>query len=183
MKLMTTKEAADQLGVGTTTIKRWSDEGVLHCVRTAGGHRRYRQADILAMQQAESGSGTATLAERLATMSADELDAVPHGVVQLDDTGKVLQYNATEARFSGFSQDEVVGQHFFGDVAPCTNNSLVYGRFQEGVKDGALDTRLFYTFCYKLDLVNVVLRLYRDAATRTNWLIIDTGQQTAQRVR
>ena len=183
MKLLTTREAAARLGVGTTTIKRWSDEGVLHCVRTAGGHRRYRQSDVLALQQAESGAGTVSFAHRLPTLSPEELDTVPHGVIQLADDGTVIQYNRTESTFSGFDKVEVIGRHFFGQVAPCTNNSLVYGRFKEGVRTGKLDVRLFYTFCYNLDLVNVVLRLYRDEATGTNWLIVDTGQQMATRVR
>ena len=182
MKLMTTKEAAAQLGVGTTTIKRWSDEGVLPCVKTAGGHRRYRQADVMALQQQDTPSAV-SFAERLPTMSPDELDALPHGVVQLSDDGLVVQYNAAEARFSGFSRQEVVGKHFFGEIAPCTSNSLVYGRFQEGIKTGAMDARLFYTFCYRLELVNVVLRVFRHESTGTNWLIIDTGQQIATRVR
>lgn len=183
MKLMTTRQAAARLGVGTTTIKRWADEGVLSCVRTAGGHRRYRQADVLALQQAETVSGTTSFAERLPTMSEEELDALPHGVIQLDDRGHVLQYNATESHFAGFSRDEVLGKHFFTSVAPCTNNSLVYGCFCDGVRDGQLDSQLFYTFCYMLDLVNVVLRLYRDPNTQTNWIIVDKDRQTATRVR
>jgi excisionase family DNA binding protein len=39
--LLSTAEAARLAGVGTTSIKRWSDEGVLECVKTAGGHRRF----------------------------------------------------------------------------------------------------------------------------------------------
>jgi excisionase family DNA binding protein len=29
------------LGVGSTTVKRWADDGTLPCTRTAGGHRRF----------------------------------------------------------------------------------------------------------------------------------------------
>lgn len=183
MKLMTTKEAAAHLGVGTTTIKRWSDEGVLSCVRTAGGHRRYRQADVLALQQDEANENSLTLAERLPTMSEEQLDSLPHGVIELDDAGLVLQYNATESEFSGVSKVEAVGRHFFASVAPCTNNSLVHGRFREGVRTGTLDVRLFYTFSYRLELINVILRLYRDPGSQTNWVIIDTGRQIARRIR
>ncbi|MDX1582462.1 MAG: cobalamin-dependent protein [Thermoanaerobaculia bacterium] len=37
---------ADAFGVGVSSIKRWTDEGVLKAVKTAGGHRRYRIEDV-----------------------------------------------------------------------------------------------------------------------------------------
>ncbi|MCC7000113.1 MAG: helix-turn-helix domain-containing protein [Deltaproteobacteria bacterium] len=45
-ELLSTTAAALLLGVGPTAIKRWSDDGTLPCVRTAGGHRRFRRADV-----------------------------------------------------------------------------------------------------------------------------------------
>jgi excisionase family DNA binding protein len=48
--LLTTQEAAELLGVGPTAIKRWADEGQLVCVRTAGGHRRFRAGDVEALR-------------------------------------------------------------------------------------------------------------------------------------
>lgn len=39
--LLTTREVAKILGVGTTSIKRWADSGLLRCVKTPGGHRRF----------------------------------------------------------------------------------------------------------------------------------------------
>lgn len=49
--LLTTRDAARRLGVGPSTIKRWADEGLLECVRTAGGHRRFPRAQVEAMLQ------------------------------------------------------------------------------------------------------------------------------------
>ena len=43
--LMTTQEVAQLLGVGPTAVKRWADEGLLPCIKTAGGHRRILRAD------------------------------------------------------------------------------------------------------------------------------------------
>src|SRR5690349_6270255 len=40
---LTTNEAADLAGVGPSTVKRWADLGLLPCVRTAGGHRRFER--------------------------------------------------------------------------------------------------------------------------------------------
>lgn len=41
MELLSTSEAAKLIGAGTTSVKRWADTGMLDCVRTAGGHRRF----------------------------------------------------------------------------------------------------------------------------------------------
>jgi excisionase family DNA binding protein len=49
--LLTTRDAAQRLGVGPSTIKRWADEGVLECVRTAGGHRRFPVDRVEALLQ------------------------------------------------------------------------------------------------------------------------------------
>jgi excisionase family DNA binding protein len=44
--LLTSAAAARLLGVGVTAVKRWAESGALPCVKTAGGHRRFRRADI-----------------------------------------------------------------------------------------------------------------------------------------
>ena len=41
MELLSTSEAARLIGAGPTSVKRWADTGLLDCVRTAGGHRRF----------------------------------------------------------------------------------------------------------------------------------------------
>lgn len=44
--LLTSAEVARLAGVGPTAVKRWSDAGTLPCIRTAGGHRRFRREDV-----------------------------------------------------------------------------------------------------------------------------------------
>lgn len=48
---VSTKQATELLGVGSTTVKRWADEGVLSYYRTAGGHRRFRLSAIEALAE------------------------------------------------------------------------------------------------------------------------------------
>jgi excisionase family DNA binding protein len=43
---MTTQEVARLAGVGATAVKRWTDAGVIACVRTAGGHRRFVRSEV-----------------------------------------------------------------------------------------------------------------------------------------
>jgi excisionase family DNA binding protein len=44
--LLTSAEVARLVGVGPTAVKRWADSGALPCIRTAGGHRRFRRLDV-----------------------------------------------------------------------------------------------------------------------------------------
>lgn len=39
-------EAAKFLGIHASTLRRWSDQGVVPAVRTKGGHRRFEQATL-----------------------------------------------------------------------------------------------------------------------------------------
>ncbi len=48
---ISTREAAALLGVGTTSIKRWADEGVLACEKTVGGHRRFSRDAVLGLRR------------------------------------------------------------------------------------------------------------------------------------
>jgi excisionase family DNA binding protein len=41
--LLSTQDAARLAGVGPTSVKRWADEGLIECRKTAGGHRRFER--------------------------------------------------------------------------------------------------------------------------------------------
>ena len=59
-----TQAAAHRLGVAPHTIRRWSGSGILPCVRTAGGHRRFREEDV--KELANGGNATRLADARLA---------------------------------------------------------------------------------------------------------------------
>ena len=44
-------------GVGPTAVKRWADQGLLPCVRTAGGHRRFQRSEVEKFLLTTRGSG------------------------------------------------------------------------------------------------------------------------------
>ena len=43
---LSTAQAAELLGVGPTSVKRWADLGLIVCVRTAGNHRRFTHDEV-----------------------------------------------------------------------------------------------------------------------------------------
>ena len=53
---LTLSRAAEVLGVHPSTVRLWSDKGVLPVHKTQGGHRRYKRGEILLWAEANSGS-------------------------------------------------------------------------------------------------------------------------------
>ena len=45
-RLLTPKEVATIFRVDRNTVKRWANQEKLHAIRTPGGHRRYREAEV-----------------------------------------------------------------------------------------------------------------------------------------
>lgn len=54
---LTPAEACGRLGVDGKTLTRWADAGKLTVIRTPGGHRRYREREILALLREREGGG------------------------------------------------------------------------------------------------------------------------------
>ncbi len=113
-----------------------------------------------------------TVIDSLAQLTRTQADAQAFGVVQVTDEGVVKLYNRWESALAGIAPATAEGRNFFTQVAPCTNNRLVLGKFKEGVQKGALDLEFNYTFTYKMKPTNVALRLYRHAPSATNWVFV-----------
>lgn len=45
-ELLRVRQVAQRFQVSIGTVRRWTDRGLLPAERTAGGHRRYRAADV-----------------------------------------------------------------------------------------------------------------------------------------
>ena len=57
--LLSSAAAARALGVGVSAVKRWADAGLLACVKTGGGHRRFRLSDVQRFQRNAGDSADA----------------------------------------------------------------------------------------------------------------------------
>lgn len=116
--------------------------------------------------------GSNDIENSLANMSADQLNKVAFGAIQLDGAGKILQYNAAEGDITGRDPKAVIGKSFFTDVAPCTNSKEFKGRFDEGVKSGNLNTMFEYTFDYEMKPTKVKVHMKKALSGDTYWVFV-----------
>lgn len=121
---------------------------------------------------AKSSFVTEDTIARLPKLSPEELDQLSFGCVQVDEQGKILQFNRYESELSGLAPSSVIGKNYFTQVAPCTNNDIFYGTFKKGVQERDLNSLFLYTFTYKMAPTNVKVHLYRDNASQTNWIMV-----------
>ncbi len=106
----------------------------------------------------------------LENLSKDELDRLPFGVIQVDNVGRVLSYNAAESRLSGFTPQQVLGRNFFTEVAPCAGMPSFYVRFLNGMRRDSFRLRLAYTFTFQAAPVRVYIVVKRVSGQRTAWI-------------
>ncbi len=109
---------------------------------------------------------------RVNSISEEELDSLPYGVIQLDAEGIVLRYNAFEAGISALSKPKVLGKNFFKQVAPCTDMQGFYGRFRAGVDAGELHCTFRFHFAFKLRPCDVTVTLFYNHRDKTVWVLV-----------
>ena len=106
--------------------------------------------------------------EILTALTQHEIDELPFGVIAMSLDGIVTGYSMFESRASGYSVTRVLGRAFFTDVAPCTNNYMVAGRFDEPTLDEVLN----YVFTFKVKPTPVRLRLLKSAKGGTQYVLV-----------
>lgn len=79
-------------------------------------------------------------------MDAQLLDALPFGVILLNELGTIVFYNRSEEEKARLSRDEVVGKNFFTEVAPCAQVQNFYGQFLESVHSPGWIARFNFHF-------------------------------------
>jgi len=105
----------------------------------------------------------------LESLSPDELDALPFGVVGMAASGETEIYNATESRIAGLRPARVLGKPFFTEVAPCMNNNLVAHRFDN---EPELDATINYVLTLRMKVTPARLRLLRSGSARRHYLLV-----------
>lgn len=109
--------------------------------------------------------------EQLKEVPEETLNAADFGIIRLDDDGVVQFFNEYESNLSGVAPEDALGQNYFNELAPCSNNRVFYGRFRDGLNKGEMDEHFTYTFTYKMRPTLVDVHLYRDDAGN-NWIMV-----------
>ncbi|MCH8539113.1 MAG: photoactive yellow protein [Alkalimonas sp.] len=108
----------------------------------------------------------------LAKMDDAKLDKLAFGAIQLDGSGKIIQYNAAEGSITGRDPKSVIGKNFFTDVAPCTQSKEFQGRFKDGVKNGDLNTMFEYVFDYQMKPTKVKVHMKKAISGDSFWIFV-----------
>jgi excisionase family DNA binding protein len=69
------KEASELLGIHFTTLRKWSDDGVIRVFRTAGGHRRFSVADLRHFLETRASRGSPPDSEALVDAAVGQVRA------------------------------------------------------------------------------------------------------------
>ncbi|WP_222622884.1 photoactive yellow protein [Ramlibacter cellulosilyticus] len=118
------------------------------------------------------GFGKDDIDNVLSKLTAQEIDQLAFGAVQLDARGTILQYNAAEASITGRASKDVLGRNFFRDVAPCTNSPKFKGVFDAGVRKGDLNTMFEYVFDYNMSPTKVKIHMKKAIAGDSYWIFV-----------
>lgn len=116
--------------------------------------------------------GEENTANELATKTAAEIDQLTFGAIQLDETGKILNYNSAEAAITGREPGDVIGKNFFVDVAPCSRTPSFEGLFRDGVKKGHLNALFVYVLDYKMMPTEVRVQMQKAKSDDSYWVFI-----------
>ncbi len=86
----------------------------------------------------------------MATLSLETLqrlfDVMPLGVVVMDDESRVVFYNRYEETLAGRRRENVVGKHFFEEVAPCTVVAGLGAHYRKRFGTDSLSRKLLFRF-------------------------------------
>jgi len=117
--------------------------------------------------------GMPDLAARLDQCSPEELDSLDFGVIGFGADTNVALYNTFESQAAGLSQQRVIGQPLFTNVAPCLNNFMVAQRFEDAQDDGStLDDTIDYVLTLRMRPVKVALRLLASPAGNHRYVLV-----------
>lgn len=108
---------------------------------------------------------------RLAALGASGIDELDFGVVGMSRDGSVTLYSRYESEAAGLSAENVLGQHFFQETAPCMNNYLIAERFFDE-EDADLDLEIPYILTFRMSPTKVRLRMLRSEAADLMYLLI-----------
>jgi photoactive yellow protein len=102
--------------------------------------------------------------DRLRRMSPEELDSLPFGVITVDASLRIAQFNSYEQAASGLPPAGVIGKPV-QEIAPCIDVQAFIGTLEEGARRSHPDKPdkvMRFVFPHRSALSVVSVRLYQD---------------------
>ncbi len=112
-------------------------------------------------------------------LTGGDLDALPFGVIVVDRTGTILEYNAYERALASMGGRQMVGLNFFRDVAPCTAIADFEGRFETFLDSAQTSIEPFefvFPFPRGAQRVNVIFVRTSNESDRATICVAREGQ-------
>lgn len=94
-KYLTAKQIHDIYNLSPTTLLRWEKKGDLHPIKTTGGHRRYKESELLALLGFAENSprgGRCALYARVSTQKQADSGNLDRQLVRLKEIAKRRGY-------------------------------------------------------------------------------------------
>lgn len=104
-----------------------------------------------------------------------ELDALPFGVIGLDEEGIVLRYNLYESRLARLDRNQVVGRDFFREIAPCMGADDFQRRYRGFIAEPGEEKseRFDFTFDFTFGAQHVSMEIVRARTAPRYYLVIN----------
>lgn len=103
-----------------------------------------------------------------------ELDALPFGVIGLDEEGIVLRYNLYESRLARLDRNQVVGRRFFQEIAPCLGEEAFQARYRAFVGGAERKSApLEFVFDFAFGAQEVAIEMVRAAGAPRFYLVVN----------
>ena len=101
----------------------------------------------------------ADILRQIDAMPKAEFDALPFGAVKLDQTAKIIRYNATEGQITERDPVAVMGKNFFLDLAACGVGPMFWGRFKSGIMKVEYDEIFPYVYYHEMPEQAMLVRM------------------------
>lgn len=95
------------------------------------------------------------------------VDNLPFGNIILDPNNKIVRYNATEAKYTGYNPTVIEGKNFFTQVAPCAGVRNFQGeleRLKEDGRNGQIEFKFEFTHPRFHSLVSILITYFSETS-------------------
>ncbi|MHC4811387.1 MAG: excisionase family DNA-binding protein, partial [Planctomycetota bacterium] len=92
--LLSPRELAAAIGVSESTLKRWTDDGLINATRTAGGHRRIPLAEAIRFVRATRTRVVNPTILQLGDLPGLEATANGNGMDRVEQVHRALEEGA-----------------------------------------------------------------------------------------